>query len=112
MELKSSEEKAKILHNDFNIELSTDMREELEKMGGLMQPLLDIAVEQTTERVTKQVTEQVTKRVTAEVAIETEKKSKLEAVRNAMESWGLTAEDAMKGLKISPKLQAELKTLI
>lgn len=112
MELKSLEEKAKILHNDFNIELSTDMREELEKMGGLMQPLLDIAVEQTTERVTKQVTEQVTKRVTAEVATETEKKSKLEAVRNAMESWGLTAEDAMKGLKISPKLQAELKTLI
>ena len=46
MELKSSEEKAQILRDDFNIELSRDMKEELEKMRGLMQPLLDIAAEQ------------------------------------------------------------------
>lgn len=100
MELKSSEEKAKILHDDFDIELSSDMKEELEKMGGLMQPLLEIAAEKAAAE------------VTAKVAAETEKKSKLEDIRNAMESWGLTAEAAMDGLKISPELQNELRPLI
>lgn len=100
MELKSSEEKEKILHDDFSIELSSDMKEELEKMGGLMQPLLEIAAEKAAAE------------VTAKVAAETEKKSKLEDIRNAMESWGLTAEAAMDGLKISPELQNELRPLI
>ncbi len=108
MELKSSEEKQKILHDDYEIELSSDMREELEKMGGLMQPLLDIAIEQTTER----VTEQVTAKVTAEVTAETEKNTLLKNIRSAMKSWGLTAEDAMNGLNITPELQKELLPLV
>ena len=45
-------------------------------------------------------------------AIESEKKTLLNTVRNAMASWGLTAEVAMNGLKISPELQKELKPLI
>lgn len=104
MELKSSEEKAKILHDNYNIELSRDMKEELEKMGGLMQPLLDIAIEQTTERVTEQVT--------AKVTAETEKNTLLKNIRSAMKSWGLTAEDAMNGLNITPELQKELLPLV
>ncbi len=48
----------------------------------------------------------------AESKKESEKKSKLEDIRNAMKSWGLTAEAAMNGLKISPELQKELRPLI
>ena len=92
MDLKSSEEKEIILHDQYNIDLTHDMRKELTTMGGLMEPLLKVATVKATE--------------------ETEKKSKLEDIRNAMQSWGLTAQDAMTGLKISPELQKELLPLI
>ena len=69
-------------------------------MGGLMEPLLKLATEQAAEK------------AAAKAAVETEKKSKLEDIRNAMQSWGLTAQDAMAGLKISPELQKELLPLI
>ena len=92
MDLKSSEEKEFILHDQYNIDLTHDMRKELTTMGGLMEPLLKVATVKATE--------------------ETEKKSKLEDIRNAMQSWGLTAQDAMTGLKISPELQKELLPLI
>ena len=92
MDLKSSEEKEIILHDQYNIDLTHDMRKELTTMGGLMEPLLKVA--------------------TVKAAEETEKKSKLEDIRNAMQSWGLTAQDAMTGLKISPELQKELLPLI
>ena len=65
-------------------------------MGGLMEPLLKLAATQAAEK----------------AATETEKKTLLGSIRNAMESWGLTAQDAMKGLKISPELQKELLPLI
>ena len=65
-------------------------------MGGLMEPLLKVATTQAAEK----------------ASAETEKKSKLEDIRNAMQSWGLTAQDAMDGLKISPELQKELLPLI
>ena len=97
-------------------------------MGGLMQPAVDLAVEKIVgekvkqavgeavekaiEKNTKEVTAEVTKKVSAKVASETDKVSKLEAIRNAMQSWGLSAEEAMKGLKISPKLQREFKPLL
>ena len=48
-------------------------------MGGLMQPLLNIAIEQATVR----VTEQVTAKVTAEI----EKNTLLKNIRRAMKSW-------------------------
>ena len=96
MDLKSSDEKEKILHDEYDITLTRDMRKELTKMGGLMEPLLKVAAEQAATKAT----------------IETEKKSKLEDIRNAMQSWGLTAQDAMTGLKISPELQKELLPLI
>ncbi len=96
MDLRLSDEKEKILHDEYDITLTRDMRKELTQMGGLMEPLLKVAVEQTRET----------------TAAETEKKSKLEDIRNAMQSWGLTAADAMAGLKISPELQKELLPLI
>ena len=96
MDLKLSDEKEKILRDEYDITLTRDMRKELNQMGGLMEPLLKVAVEQAAEK----------------TAAETEKKSKLEDIRNAMKSWGLTAQDAMAGLKISPELQKELLPLI
>ena len=96
MDLKLSDEKEKILRDEYDITLTRDMRKELTQMGGLMEPLLKVAVEQAAEK----------------TAAETEKKSKLEDIRNAMKSWGLTAQDAMAGLKISPELQKELLPLI
>ena len=100
MDLKSSDEKEKILHDQYDINLTGDMRKELTNMGGLMEPLLKLATEQAAEK------------AAAKAAVETEKKSKLEDIRNAMQSWGLTAQDAMAGLKISPELQKELLPLI
>ena len=96
MDLRLSDEKEKILLDDYDITLTRDMRKELTQMGGLMEPLLKIAAEQAAEKATT----------------ETEKKTLLGSIRNAMESWGLTAQDAMKGLKISPELQKELLPLI
>ena len=50
--------------------------------------------------------------MTAEVTAETEKNTLLKNIRSAMKSWGLTAEDAMNGLNITPELQKELLPLV
>ena len=96
MDLRLSDEKEKVLHDEYDITLTRDMRKELTQMGGLMEPLLKVAATQAAEK----------------AATETEKKSKLEDIRNAMQSWSLTAQEAMAGLKISPELQKELLPLI
>ena len=96
MDLQLFDEKEKILLDEYDITLTRDMRKELTQMGGLMEPLLKVAATQAAEK----------------ASAETEKKSKLEDIRNAMQSWGLTAQDAMTGLKISPELQKELLPLI
>ena len=88
MDLKPSDEKESILHDEYHIDISRDMREELKKMGGLMEPAIEVAVD------------------------EAKKETLLENIRNAMESWSLTAEAAMKGLKISEEKQKELLPLI
>ena len=100
MDLKSSEEKAKILHDDYQIELSRDMKEELKKMGGLMQPLLDIAAEQAAAE-TK-----------IKVAAETEKTTLIKNIRNLMETTKWTAKQAMDALKIPADKQTEYDSLI
>ena len=68
------------------------MREELEKMGTLMEPLLNVAKKQ--------------------IAAETEKKSRLEDIRNLMETLNFTAKQAMDALKIPANKQAEFLNLI
>ena len=88
MDVKSSAEKETILHDEYHIDITRDMREELRKMGGLMEPAVEVAVD------------------------EAKKETLLENIRNAMESWSLTAEAAMKGLKISEEKQKELLPLI
>ena len=50
MDLKSSDEKEKILHDEYSITLTGDMRKELTNMGGLMEPLLKLATEQAAEK--------------------------------------------------------------
>ena len=65
-------------------------------MGGLMEPLLKVAAEQAAEK----------------TAVETEKKSKLEDIRNLMESLNFTVQQAMNALKIPPEKQKEYRTLI
>ena len=51
-------------------------------------------------------------KIMEELQEEAKKDTLLENIRNAMKSWGLTAEAVMNGLKISPELQKELKPLI
>jgi len=96
MDLKSSDEKEKILCDEYDITLTHDMRKELTDMGGLMEPLLKVATEQVAEK----------------TAAETEKKTLLDNIRKAMKNWHLSATDVMNGFEISPERQKELLPLI
>ncbi|MBR6013327.1 MAG: hypothetical protein IK062_06050 [Selenomonadaceae bacterium] len=108
MDLKSSEEKSKILHDDYQIELSRDMKEELEKMGGLMEPLLNIAKKQAA----KQAAEQAAAETKIKVAAETEKNTLIKNIRSLMKTLNLTAQQAMDALQISADKQKEFISLI
>ncbi len=77
-------------------------------MGGLMEPLLEIAA----ERAAKEAAEKAVAETSVKVAAETEKITLLRNIRSAMKSWGLTAEDAMNGLDVAPELQKKLLPLI
>ena len=96
MDLKSSNEKEEILHDEYNITLTRDMRKELTEMGGLMEPLLKVAAEQVAEK----------------TAAEIEKKTLIDTIRKAMKNWHLSATDVMNGFEISPERQKELLPLI
>ena len=96
MDLKSSDEKEKILLDEYDITLTRDMRKELTDMGGLMEPLLKVATEQVAEK----------------TAAETEKKTLLDNIRKAMKNWHLSATEVMNGFEISPERQKELLPLI
>ena len=92
MDLKLADEKEKILHDEYDITLTRDMRKELTDMGGLMEPLLKATAEKT--------------------AAETEKKTLIDTIRKAMKNWHLSATDVMNGFEISPERQKELLPLI
>jgi hypothetical protein len=92
MDLRLSDEKEKILHEKYDITLTRDMRKELNKMGGLMEPLLKVAAEKA--------------------SAETEKKSKLEDIRSLMETTKWTAQQAMDALKVPADKQKEYAVLI
>ena len=96
MDLKSSDEKEKILCDEYDITLTRDMRKELTDMGGLMEPLLKVATEQVAEK----------------TAAETEKKTLIDTIRKAMKNWHLSATEVMNGFEISPERQKELLPLI
>ena len=92
MDLKLSDEKEKILLDEYDITLTRDMRKELTQMGGLMEPLLKATAEKT--------------------AAETEKKTLIDTIRKAMKNWHLSATEVMDGFEISPERQKELLPLI
>ena len=100
MDLKLSDEKEKVLHDEYDITLTRDMRKELTEMGGLMEPLLKIAAEQAAEKAAEKT------------AAETEKKTLIDTIRKAMKNWHLSATDVMNGFEISPERQKELLPLI
>ena len=69
-------------------------------MGGLMEPLLKVAAEQAATKAAEKT------------AVETEKKSKLEDIRNLMESLNFTVQQDMNALKIPTEKQNEYRALI
>ena len=89
---KKTEEKEKILREEYEIELTRDMREEIMEMGGLMEPLLEIAAEEAAEK--------------------TKKNTLVENIRNLMDSTKWTAKQAMDALKIPADEQKEYMSLI
>ena len=88
MDLKSSEEKEAILQDEYHIEITHNMREELKRMGGLMEPAVEVAVD------------------------EAKKETLLDNIRSLMETLNLTAKQAMDALKIPADKQKEFILII
>ena len=86
----------KILRENFQIEISQDVKEELKKMGGLMEPLLNIAKKQAAKQ----------------AEAETEKTTLIKNIRSLMKTLNLTAQQAMDALQISADKQKEYISLI
>ena len=80
------------------------MKGELLKMGGLMEPLLEIAAEEAAEKAAKEATEKAT--------AETKKATLLENIRNLMETTKWTAKQAMDALKIPSDEQKKYLPLL
>lgn len=100
MELKTSEEKEKILKEEYNIKISRNMKEELKKMGGLMEPLLNIAAKQAAEKAAAEATE------------ESKKNTLIANIRSLMKKLNLTAQQAMDILEVPANEQGKYLTLI
>lgn len=92
MDLKSSAEKETILHDEYHIDISRDMKEELRKMGGLMEPAVELAAEKK--------------------SAETKKKTLIESVRKMMKKLNMTAQQAMDILDVPADKQKEYLALI
>ena len=104
MDFKSFDEKESILRNEYNLEITNNMREDMNKMGGLMEPLLNIGIQQGIEKGLE--------KIATETAEKSKKESKIEDIRNLMDSLNLSVHQAMDALKIPPEQQAELLPLI
>ena len=100
MELKTSEEKEKILKEEYNIKISRNMKEELKKMGGLMEPLLNIAAKQAAAKAAAEATE------------ESKKNTLIANIRSLMKKLNLTPEQAMDILEVPVSEQVKYLTLI
>jgi hypothetical protein len=104
VDIKSSDEKETILRDEYDIELTRDMKEELKKMGGLMEPAVKFAA--------KRAAKEAAKKAKAEATAETKKQTLLENIRSLMESTQWTAQKAMDALKIPVDKQKEYSALI
>ncbi len=76
------------MREEYEIELTRDMRGELEKMGGLMEPLLELATE------------------------EAEVNTFIKNIRSLMKTMNLTAKQAMDALQVPEDKQKEYLPLI
>ena len=108
MDLKSSEEKEKILRDEYDLEITRNMRKEMAEMGGLIEPLLNIGIKRGVE---KAINEAKAK-ATAEAYKESEKNISLMNIRNLMKNLNLTLQQAMDALGIPADKQDELRPLI
>ena len=88
MDLKSSAEKETILHDEYHIDITRDMKEELKKMGGLMEPAIEVSND------------------------ETKKKTLIENVRKMMKKLNMTAQQAMDILDVPANKRKEYLALI
>ena len=104
MDAKTTEEKEKILRDEYQIKLVRNMEGELVRMGGLMEPLLEIAAERAAEKATKEATEKAT--------AETKKATLIENIRNLMETMKWTSKQAMDALKVPADEQKEYLPLL
>ena len=100
MDQKKTETKETILRSEYDIELTRDMKGELVKMGGLMEPLLEIAAEEAAEKAAKVATEK------AEVT------TFIKNIRSLMKTMRWTAKQAMDALQVPPDKQKEYMPLI
>ena len=100
LDLLKTEQKEAILLDDYGIKLTRDMREEMERMGGLMQPAVDMAV--------KKIVNETVKKAVAEK----EEKDMLTSIRNLMDSMKWSAQQAMDALKIPESEQPKYAALI
>ena len=112
VDLQSSIEKEKFLKKNFGVSISLDMKKELDKMGGLMQPAVNLAVEKIVGQKIKEAVGEAVEKAVEKNTKEVDKVSKLEAIRNLTETLNLSIQQAMDALKIPPALQAELKPLL
>ena len=108
LDLLKTEQKEAILLDDYGIKLTRDMRGEMDRMGGLMQPAVDMAVKKATKKAAAEA---------AAVALETGKNEgketeRLSSIRNIMETLHFTAQQAMDALKIPQDEQSKYAALI
>ena len=104
VDIKSSDEKETILRDEYDIELTRDMKEELKKMGGLMEPAVKFAAERAAK--------EAAKKAKAEATAETKQQTVLENIRSLMKKLNMTAQQAMDVLDVPVKKQKEYLALI
>ena len=92
MDLKSSTEKEHILRNTYHLDITNNMREDMTKMDGIIEPLLNIGIEKAVE--------------------ESKKNTLIENIRNMMKKLHLSAQQAMDILEIPPDEQLKYLSLI
>ena len=96
LDLLKTEQKETILLDEYGIKLTRDMREEIDKMGGLMQPAIDMAV----------------RKAVSQAVAEKEEKERLSSIRNLMKNMKLSATKAMNVLEIPESEHSKYMALL
>ena len=96
LDLLKTEQKETILLDEYGIKLTRDMREEIDKMGGLMQPAIDMAV----------------RKAVSQAVAEKEEKERLSSIRNLMKNMKLSATKAMNVLEIPESENSKYMALL